>query len=115
MERHLSFLTCLLSLLLVAFCPDTARGEALNGSFFGIVRDTSQAVVVGAIVVASNVDTNYSKEAVTDSAISHPYVLIFEDSSRRDREGLGELEDDGRLGKVSLPARPTYLGLWNSR
>lgn len=39
----------------------------VTGSILGVVRDSSQAEVAGAKVVAVNVATNFSKEAVSDS------------------------------------------------
>jgi hypothetical protein len=43
-------------------CLNTAWAQTQSGSIVGLVRDSSQAVVIGARVVATNVDTNLSKE-----------------------------------------------------
>jgi hypothetical protein len=56
-------LTCTLLLLLITLLlPDMVRAD-VTGSILGVVRDRSNAVVVGAQVVATNVETNFSKTA----------------------------------------------------
>src|SRR5690242_21771416 len=58
---------CLGTLLLalgLCISPKSASAD-ITGSILGVVRDSSQAVIVGAEVVATNVDTNFSKTATT--------------------------------------------------
>src|SRR6266478_224788 len=57
-HRYVLVLLVLLALL----CSNPSWAQTLSGSIIGIVRDSSQAVVVGVRVVATNVDTNLSKE-----------------------------------------------------
>src|ERR1700681_48678 len=47
---------------------------AVTGSILGVVRDRSQAVVTGARVVVTNVQTNYSQE--TTSAADGSYRIL---------------------------------------
>src|SRR5947207_11722938 len=59
-----------LCLLLTAICaagPKNAFAQTLYGQLVGNVRDASEAVVAGAAVTAVNVNTNQSRETVTDS------------------------------------------------
>ena len=44
--------------------PDIVRAD-VTGSIFGVVHDRTNAVVVGASVVATNVQTNFSKTATS--------------------------------------------------
>jgi carboxypeptidase family protein/TonB-dependent receptor-like protein len=58
---------CLGTLVLaLSLCisPKSASAD-VTGSILGVVRDSSQAVIVGAEVVAMNVDTNFSKTTTT--------------------------------------------------
>ncbi|MGA2576994.1 MAG: TonB-dependent receptor [Bryobacteraceae bacterium] len=58
-------LTCILPLLFAALLlPDVVRAD-VTGSILGVVRDRTNAVVVGAHVVATNVETNFSKPAAS--------------------------------------------------
>jgi len=55
--------TCTLSLFLATLLlPHTVRAD-VTGSILGVVRDRTNAVVVGASVVATNVETNFGKTA----------------------------------------------------
>ena len=58
------FLVCTLAVLA---CVTTARGQNVTGTITGEVTDPSGAVVQGATVVASNLDTNVSTQATTNS------------------------------------------------
>jgi hypothetical protein len=49
----------------VLFCSSVAWAD-VTGSILGIVRDKTQAVVAGAHIVATNVETNFSKETMTE-------------------------------------------------
>lgn len=61
-------------LVLVLFpCSRILRAD-VTGSILGVVHDKSQAVVSGARVVATNVDTNFSKEAIT--ATDGTYTIL---------------------------------------
>src|SRR6476660_4310312 len=56
-------------------CSNSAWAQTASGSMIGIVRDTSQALVVGARVIATNIDTNFSKET-RSAAPSGEYRLL---------------------------------------
>src|SRR5579872_6138196 len=49
--------------LIAILCSHVAWAD-VTGSMSGIVRDSSQAIVVGAKVVATNVETNFTKETI---------------------------------------------------
>ncbi len=49
----------------LAAVPAPAAGQTNTGEFGGVVRDTSGAVLPGAVVVATHVDTGFSVERVT--------------------------------------------------
>lgn len=51
--------------LVGAFCGGISLMADVTGSILGTVRDSSQALVAGAQVVATNVDTNFSKTTVS--------------------------------------------------
>jgi Carboxypeptidase regulatory-like domain len=68
------FLTLsVLSAFFLLLTSHTALAD-VTGSILGVVRDRSQAVVSGAQVVATNVDTNFSKE--TTSAADGSYHIL---------------------------------------
>ena len=57
--------TCIL-LFFVLLLPNLVRAD-VTGAILGTVRDRTSAVIVGARVVATNVETNFSKTATTGS------------------------------------------------
>ncbi len=58
-------ITCILSFILATLLlPEIVRAD-VTGSILGVVRDRTNAVVVGARVVATNVETNFSKAATS--------------------------------------------------
>jgi hypothetical protein len=52
---------------LTAACLAVNLSADVTGTISGVVRDTSQAIVVGARVSATNVETNFSRESVSGS------------------------------------------------
>ncbi len=54
----------LLAVLAAGCCASQLWGD-VTGSLLGTVRDSSSAAVVGARVVATNIETNFSKESVS--------------------------------------------------
>jgi hypothetical protein len=67
----------MLLVLPALLCSNPASAQTLSGSIIGIVRDSSQAVVVGARVVATNVDTNFSKEARSSDPNGEYRLLVL--------------------------------------
>ena len=57
----------ILLVCLLAFDPASARGQANSGDLGGVVRDLSGAVLPGATVVATHVDTGFSVQRITDA------------------------------------------------
>ncbi len=49
----------------VFFCSSVVWAD-VTGSILGIVRDKTQAIVAGVHIVATNVETNFSKETITE-------------------------------------------------
>jgi len=65
---------CIFSLLFVALiCCNPARAD-VTGSILGVVHDPTQAVVAGARIVATNADTNLTRETV--SAVDGSYRFL---------------------------------------
>src|SRR5689334_8106992 len=62
MDRYVWFARILFVALSALLCLNAAWAQTASGSVIGIVHDVSQAVVPGARVVATNVDTNFTKE-----------------------------------------------------
>ena len=58
------FVFCILAALLA---PARAQAQALLGEINGNVVDSTQAAIVGARVVATNPDTNFSRQTTTNS------------------------------------------------
>ena len=57
--------TCIVFLFLaVLLSPGTALAD-VSGTILGVVRDRTNAVVVGARIVATDVETNFSKTSVS--------------------------------------------------
>ena len=65
MKSRRWFLTC--GLLAFLALPSGSFGQATSSSISGIVRDTSQAVIAGATVVVTNVDTGLTRQVETDN------------------------------------------------
>jgi Carboxypeptidase regulatory-like domain len=67
-----------LSLLLAfatLFSPNLLRAD-VTGSILGVVRDRSQAVVAGARIVATNVQTNFKQETVSAADGSFRFLAL---------------------------------------
>src|SRR5467141_702965 len=62
-NRHSRLASTLLLVLAIIFSP-TARAD-VTGSILGVVHDRTQAVVGGARIVATNVQTNFRQETVS--------------------------------------------------
>src|SRR6267143_238643 len=62
-NRHSRLASTLLLVLAIIFSP-TARAD-VTGSILGVVHDRTQAVVAGAHIVATNVQTNFRQETVS--------------------------------------------------
>jgi len=59
-------LTCRWMFLAIFLLPNVVRAD-VTGAILGTVHDRTNAVIVGAKVVATNVETNFSKSATTGS------------------------------------------------
>jgi len=64
MQKH-SRSTCVLLLALLALVGSTVVRADVTGSILGVVRDKTQAVVSGAQIVATNSETNLTRDTVS--------------------------------------------------
>ena len=58
-------------------CSNLAWAQTQSGSILGVVRDSSQAIVVGARVVATNVETNLTKETKSSDPAGEYRLLVL--------------------------------------
>ena len=68
MRARISIVICLLWALLLAWGSSLYAQVGTEGAILGVVRDSSGAVVAGAEVTVTNLDTGLKKTAVSDSA-----------------------------------------------
>src|SRR5882757_1102748 len=61
--------------LIILFSASLLRAD-VTGSISGLVRDRSQAVVVGAKVVITNTDTNQSQTATTGADGTYRFLAL---------------------------------------
>lgn len=66
--RQSSFFTFLLAMVGAAVFEKPIQGQLLQGSITGNVTDSSQAAVANAKVIATNQETNFSRETTTNGA-----------------------------------------------
>ena len=57
------------------FSPNVLRAD-VTGSILGVVRDSTQAVVAGARIVATNVQTNFKQETVSAADGSFRFLAL---------------------------------------
>src|SRR6187200_2983901 len=70
---------CAAALMLVVMggmTLSTAHAQVLYGSILGTVRDPSAAVLPGANVVVTNVETKATRETVTDAAGAYQFSTL---------------------------------------
>src|SRR5256884_5502557 len=72
-NRHSRVASALLLVLAIIFGPHALRAD-VTGSILGVVHDRTQAVVAGARIVATNVETNFKQETV--SAADGSYRIL---------------------------------------
>src|SRR6202030_130619 len=72
-NRYCRVASTLLLVLAIIFGPTALRAD-VTGSILGVVHDRSQAVVAGARIVATNVQTNFKQETV--SAADGSYRIL---------------------------------------
>jgi len=67
MRLRAPLVLALLAALVVALAPNLAHAQITRGAISGTVRDASGAVVPGATVTVTNLDTNIGRSVVTDA------------------------------------------------
>ncbi len=72
-NRHIRVVSTLLLVLAIISGPTALRAD-VTGSILGVVRDRTQAVVAGARIVATNVQTNFKQD--TTSAADGSYRIL---------------------------------------
>ncbi len=75
-SHHRLAMVILLSLAATTFIPTHAVSQTLYGELVGNVRDSSDAAVPGATVTITNVNTNQSRQAMTDDAGSYNFATV---------------------------------------
>jgi hypothetical protein len=98
------------SLLFTAIClavPSTASAQTLYGQIVGNVRDSSEAVVTGAVVTAVNINTNQSRQAVTDSVggYSIPTLEAGTYTVRVSKEGFSTASENNVVVSINTVTR----------
>ena len=73
--KRCSRITSVLLLLLAFISPALIRAD-VTGSILGVVRDKTQAVVAGARVVATNAETNLTRETVSEPDGSYRLMAL---------------------------------------
>src|SRR5882762_9685020 len=73
-NRHSRVASTPLLVLAIIFSP-TARAD-VTGSILGVVHDRTQAVVAGARIVATNVQTNFKQETVSTADGSYRILAL---------------------------------------
>jgi hypothetical protein len=68
--------TCLLLSGLAVLLGCSALRADVTGSILGVVHDASQAVVIGARVVATNAETNLTRETVSSADGSYRILAL---------------------------------------
>jgi len=74
MKSSFRGLCCILSLLSLIALP-SLRAD-VTGSILGVVHDPTQAVVAGARIVATNVETNLSRETISTVDGSYRFLAL---------------------------------------
>ncbi len=102
-----SFLVCITSLFLA---PSAARGQVITATLYGVVQDTSKAVLPGVTVTVTHQGTNLTRETVTDgrgefalpALPAGPYAIKIELS------GFKTYTSEGLKLGAGMEVRQTY-------
>ena len=105
MTIHVTNATRTLLVLVAMLFTSTLLLADVTGSISGVVRDSSQAVVAGARVQATNVQTNFSQEATSGSDGSFRMLALPAGTYRLSTTATGfqtstatDIERSGDLG-----------------
>jgi len=74
-NRYSHLVSTLLLALLTLISPSLMRAD-VTGSILGVVRDKTQAVMVGAHIVATNVETNLSRDTTSATDGSYRFLAL---------------------------------------
>src|ERR1700731_1803037 len=74
-NRHSRVASTLLLVIPIIFSPTALRAD-VTGSILGVVHDRTQAVVAGARIVATNVQTNFKQETVSGADGSYRILAL---------------------------------------
>ena len=74
-KRHFRIFFSISIVLIMLTSAATLRAD-VTGSILGVVHDRSQAVVAGARIVATNVETSFSREATSDAEGSYRLLAL---------------------------------------
>jgi Carboxypeptidase regulatory-like domain len=74
-KRHFRIFLSISIVLIMLACATALRAD-VTGSILGTVHDRSQAVIAGAHIVATNVETNLSRETTSDADGSYRILAL---------------------------------------
>src|SRR5450432_1962547 len=86
-----------LATVIASVAPLLAQSQAINGSIEGVVRDSTGAVLPGATVTVSNIDTGQQRVVTSNSAGEYRAVLLSLGTyrARAELQGFKTLERTG--------------------
>src|SRR5262244_3665121 len=76
MLKHLVRVSCLFGVLCLCTLPAWAQAQSSSADISGTVSDSSAALVNGAVVTATNIETGLARTATTDSSGSYRITLL---------------------------------------
>ncbi|MGH9308902.1 MAG: carboxypeptidase regulatory-like domain-containing protein [Vicinamibacterales bacterium] len=87
--------------------PALVHGQVTTGSISGTVKDTSGSVLPGATVVATNIDTNFSRSEITNERGEYSLLLLPVGTYRIEAElsGFRRFVQTGIVIELSRAAR----------
>ncbi|HEX5283568.1 MAG TPA: carboxypeptidase-like regulatory domain-containing protein, partial [Bryocella sp.] len=91
------FTLTLLTLLLTPFCAETARAQTVTGSIYGTINDATGAAIPGAKITATDLETNHSTSATTNSAGEYVFPVLNPGTFKvtATMSGFGTMTQDG--------------------
>lgn len=91
----------------LVICPAVAPAQVTNGTILGTVTDTTGAVMPGVRVIATNLETNFSHDAITDSSgqYSIPFLPVGKYRLEAGGAGFKKFQQTGIVLELNRNAR----------